>query len=173
MRDADPMGGSGRLFRGTDSGRPEGGGVFGKSQFSIYRPHPAGMAAKPHPERRGSGGVLPAVPAKGDSLSGGGTEARVFFLYLLQLGESGVKPDGGRTSESFVIFPDMEVREMDAVARSVDMVWVTLSAILVIFMQAGFALLEAGSTRMKNAGHIAGKQVLSFALAGIAFWRSE
>ena len=31
---------------------------------------------------------------------------------------------------------------MDAVARSVDMVWVTLSAILVIFMQAGFALLE-------------------------------
>src|SRR5690606_9582139 len=74
------------------------------------------------------------------------------------------------TSESFVIFPDMEVREMDAVARSVDMVWVTLSAILVIFMQAGFALLEAGSTRMKNAGHIAGKQVLSFALAGIAFW---
>ena len=35
---------------------------------------------------------------------------------------------------------------MDAVARSVDMVWVTLSAILVIFMQAGFALLEAGST---------------------------
>lgn len=64
----------------------------------------------------------------------------------------------------------MEVREMDAVARSVDMVWVTLSAILVIFMQAGFALLEAGSTRMKNAGHIAGKQVLSFALAGIAFW---
>ncbi|MEW9032130.1 MAG: ammonium transporter, partial [Planifilum fimeticola] len=59
---------------------------------------------------------------------------------------------------------------MDAVALSVDMVWVTLSAILVIFMQAGFALLEAGSTRMKNAGHIAGKQVFSFALAGIAFW---
>lgn len=59
---------------------------------------------------------------------------------------------------------------MSDIALSVDMVWVTLSAILVIFMQAGFALLEAGSTRMKNAGHIAGKQVFSFALAGIAFW---
>ncbi|MBA4494454.1 ammonium transporter [Paenactinomyces guangxiensis] len=45
-----------------------------------------------------------------------------------------------------------------------------LSAILVIFMQAGFALLEAGSTRMKNAGHIAGKQLLSFSIAALAFW---
>ena len=35
-------------------------------------------------------------------------------------------------------------------------VWIMLGAILVIFMQGGFILLEAGSTRMKNAGHIAG-----------------
>ena len=33
-----------------------------------------------------------------------------------------------------------------------------------MFMQAGFAFLEAGLTRMKNAGHIAGKNVLIFAL---------
>lgn len=45
-----------------------------------------------------------------------------------------------------------------------------LCAILVIFMQAGFALLEAGSTRMKNAGHVAGKQMLSFSLVGLVFW---
>ncbi len=31
-----------------------------------------------------------------------------------------------------------------------DALWVMLSAVLVIGMQAGFALLEAGSTRMKN-----------------------
>src|SRR5690606_1939913 len=53
---------------------------------------------------------------------------------------------------------------------SIDNLWVLLSAILVIAMQAGFALLEAGSTRMKNAGHIAGKQLLSFSIALIAFW---
>jgi Amt family ammonium transporter len=40
----------------------------------------------------------------------------------------------------------------------VDSLWVFVAAVLVIFMQAGFALLEAGSTRMKNAGHIAAKQ---------------
>ena len=35
-------------------------------------------------------------------------------------------------------------------------VWVVIAAILVMFMQAGFAFLEAGLTRMKNAAHIAG-----------------
>ncbi|HET7627109.1 MAG TPA: ammonium transporter [Bacillales bacterium] len=51
-----------------------------------------------------------------------------------------------------------------------DSLWVMVAAVLVIGMQAGFALLEAGSTRMKNAGHVAGKQLLSFAIASIAFW---
>ncbi|MEB3100233.1 ammonium transporter [Paenibacillaceae bacterium T2] len=53
---------------------------------------------------------------------------------------------------------------------AVDSVWVMLAAVLVIFMQAGFALLEAGSTRMKNAGHVAGKTILTFGLAAVAFW---
>ena len=59
---------------------------------------------------------------------------------------------------------------MEKVGLSVDNLWVLLSAILVIAMQAGFVLLEAGSTRMKNAGHIAGKQLLSFSIALLAFW---
>ena len=42
-------------------------------------------------------------------------------------------------------------------------IWVVVTAVLVMFMQAGFAFLEAGLTRMKNAGHIAGKNVLIFA----------
>ncbi|MCJ7842055.1 ammonium transporter [Lederbergia sp. NSJ-179] len=49
-------------------------------------------------------------------------------------------------------------------------VWVMLGAILVIFMQGGFILLEAGSTRMKNAGHIAGKTIFSFGVASLVFW---
>jgi Amt family ammonium transporter len=48
--------------------------------------------------------------------------------------------------------------------------WVMLSAILVIFMLGGFILLEAGSTRMKNAGHIAGKTIFTFGLAALIFW---
>ena len=48
--------------------------------------------------------------------------------------------------------------------------WVMISAILVILMMGGFILLEAGSTRMKNAGHIAGKTVFTFGLASLVFW---
>ncbi|MFS0861221.1 ammonium transporter [Fredinandcohnia sp. 179-A 10B2 NHS] len=49
-------------------------------------------------------------------------------------------------------------------------VWVMLGAVLVIFMLGGFILLEAGSTRMKNAGHIAGKTIFTFGLASLVFW---
>jgi ammonium transporter, Amt family len=49
-------------------------------------------------------------------------------------------------------------------------VWVILAAILVMFMQAGFAFLEAGLTRMKNVGHIAAKNVLIFALASLIYF---
>ena len=49
-------------------------------------------------------------------------------------------------------------------------IWVVITAVLVMFMQAGFAFLEAGLTRMKNAGHIAGKNVLIFGLCSIVYW---
>ncbi len=48
--------------------------------------------------------------------------------------------------------------------------FVFMAAMLVFFMQAGFALLEAGSVRMKNAGHIAGKTVLTLGIAIVVFW---
>ena len=49
-------------------------------------------------------------------------------------------------------------------------IWVVLAAILVMFMQAGFAFLEAGLTRMKNAAHIAGKNVLIFGVCSLVYW---
>src|SRR5436190_3229974 len=49
-------------------------------------------------------------------------------------------------------------------------VWVVVAAVLVMFMQAGFAFLEAGLTRMKNAAHIAGKNVLIFGLCSLVYW---
>jgi Amt family ammonium transporter len=55
-----------------------------------------------------------------------------------------------------------------AVAAST--IWVVIAAVLVMFMQAGFAFLEAGLTRMKNVGHIAAKNVLIFALASIVYY---
>lgn len=48
--------------------------------------------------------------------------------------------------------------------------WVMVSSVLVILMIGGFILLETGSTRMKNAGHIAGKTILAFGISSIVFW---
>jgi Amt family ammonium transporter len=48
--------------------------------------------------------------------------------------------------------------------------WVMLGSVLVILMIGGFILLETGSTRMKNAGHIAGKTILTFGIGSIVFW---
>jgi Amt family ammonium transporter len=45
-----------------------------------------------------------------------------------------------------------------------------VSSVLVILMIGGFILLETGSTRMKNAGHIAGKTILAFGISSIVFW---
>ena len=61
----------------------------------------------------------------------------------------------------------MSTKEL-AIATST--VWVVIAAVLVMFMQAGFAFLEAGLTRMKNVGHIAAKNVLIFSLASVVYY---
>ena len=61
----------------------------------------------------------------------------------------------------------MSLEELGFAASTI---WVVLAAILVIFMQAGFAFLEAGLTRMKNVGHIAAKNVLILAIVSIVYY---
>ena len=53
---------------------------------------------------------------------------------------------------------------------SVDTIWVLLGAVLVFFMQAGFAMVETGMTRAKNAGNIVMKNMMDLSLGTIAFW---
>src|SRR2546429_7771113 len=56
------------------------------------------------------------------------------------------------------------------VVLAANTIWVVVAAVLVMFMQAGFALLEAGLARMKNAAHIAGKNVLVFGVCSLVYW---
>ena len=51
-----------------------------------------------------------------------------------------------------------------------DTIWVLLGAVLVFFMQPGFAMVETGFTRAKNAGNIIMKNFMDFALGSIVFW---
>src|SRR3954464_6858918 len=49
-------------------------------------------------------------------------------------------------------------------------VWVIVAAILVMFMQAGFAFLEIGFSRGKNAGSVIAKILTNFSIAGLCYW---
>ncbi|MCQ2145204.1 MAG: ammonium transporter [Bacteroidales bacterium] len=51
-----------------------------------------------------------------------------------------------------------------------DTVWVLLAAMLVFFMQPGFALVEAGFTRSKNTANILMKNFVDFMLGSVLFW---
>jgi Amt family ammonium transporter len=51
-----------------------------------------------------------------------------------------------------------------------DYVWTLLAAALVFFMQAGFAMVETGFTRAKNAVNILMKNMMDFAMGSIAYW---
>ena len=53
---------------------------------------------------------------------------------------------------------------------AIDTLWILMAAVLVFFMQPGFAMLEAGLTRAKNAGNIVMKNFMDFALATLVFW---
>ncbi|MDR2120249.1 MAG: ammonium transporter [Tannerella sp.] len=55
-------------------------------------------------------------------------------------------------------------------AISLDTVWVLLAAMLVFFMQPGFALVEAGFTRTKNTANILMKNFLDFMLGALLFF---
>jgi len=48
--------------------------------------------------------------------------------------------------------------------------WVLVAAILVMFMQGGFAMLEIGFVRGKNSGSVVAKILVNFAICAIVFW---
>lgn len=53
---------------------------------------------------------------------------------------------------------------------SVDALWTVIAAILVFWMQAGFALVEAGFTRAKNVVNILMKNLMDFCIGSLVFW---
>ncbi|NOX96645.1 MAG: ammonium transporter [Nitrospirae bacterium] len=55
-------------------------------------------------------------------------------------------------------------------AVAIDTVWVMLTAFLVFFMQAGFAMLEAGFVRAKNVANVLMKNLMDFSFASIIYW---
>jgi len=69
-----------------------------------------------------------------------------------------------------VVSPESNKTAIDLVQAHADYVWTLVAAALVFFMQAGFALVEAGFTRAKNAVNIMMKNLMDFSVGSLAFW---
>lgn len=53
---------------------------------------------------------------------------------------------------------------------AVSTIWIMVGTVLIFFMQAGFAMLETGMTRVKNAGNIAMKNLVDYCIGSVTFW---
>lgn len=58
----------------------------------------------------------------------------------------------------------------DQIQAAFDAIWLVVCAALVFFMQAGFAMVEIGLTRAKNAGNIIMKNLLDFSVGALMYW---
>ncbi len=59
---------------------------------------------------------------------------------------------------------------IDLVQDHANFLWTLVAAALVFFMQAGFAMVESGFTRAKNAVNIMMKNLMDFSMGTLAFW---
>jgi Amt family ammonium transporter len=59
---------------------------------------------------------------------------------------------------------------INALTIALDTLWVMIAAFLVFFMNLGFAMVESGLCRAKNAVNILAKNFIVFAIASISFW---
>jgi len=60
--------------------------------------------------------------------------------------------------------------DITTLTASVDTFWILITGALVFFMQAGFALVEAGFTRSKNTTNILFKNLMDFCIGTVVFW---
>lgn len=88
---------------------------------------------------------------------------KYLFLLLLTVPAVIIAQDSPPTVES-------NVQKIAEVQTHADYVWTLMAAFLVFFMQAGFAMVEAGLTRSKNTVNILMKNLLDFSIGSLVYW---
>jgi ammonium transporter, Amt family len=112
-------------------------------------------------------------------------EGPVLPPYFAPTGDSGLWPDSAGGNAGYWTTPsDGPVGDgdpatktpgnlYDRIARnlfSINMMWVLLAGALVMFMQAGFMMVETGLCRAKNAAHTSAMNLMVYPLGCLAFW---
>ncbi len=75
---------------------------------------------------------------------------------------------------ALALIPSVALAADDTATKSAgvaaDTVWVIVAGVLVLFMQAGFAMLEVGFARMKNVGTIVAKIIVNLSISSVMYW---
>ena len=94
--------------------------------------------------------------------------------YLIAAGNTAVvlavEPAAPPAQETAAAPAAAEAPTPAEVQKNLDFVWTLVAAFLVFFMQAGFAMVESGFTRAKNAVNIMMKNLMDFSAGSIAFF---
>lgn len=72
--------------------------------------------------------------------------------------------------ETLTVVPEVIETAGIGLDISINNIWLLLATFLVMFMQPGFALVEAGFTRSKNTANIIMKNLMDFAIGSITYW---
>jgi Amt family ammonium transporter len=84
----------------------------------------------------------------------------LFLIFTVTIAWAGEDPPSALSNKEAI----------DLVQAHADYLWTLIAAALVFFMQAGFALVESGFTRAKNAVNILMKNLMDFSMGTLAFW---
>ena len=134
-------------------------------------------------ERTWRGGPAPVVPGSGTTglrarlQSGSGSAPAPARAGLRRKAAAGAglaalgvlalaAPALGQAQDETLAAPD----QVTALGTQVNLLWVVIGAVLVIFMQAGFALVETGFCRAKHAAHVVATNFAVFGLGFIGFF---
>ncbi len=83
---------------------------------------------------------------------------------------TGASTTGQLTLDNGKVTNDTLTRDVALIKINTNMVWLMLGGFLVMFMQCGFALLETGLCRAKNAAHTMGMNFVVYATGMLGFW---
>jgi UTP:GlnB (protein PII) uridylyltransferase len=139
--------------------------LFFKVRHILNKGELATPAAAEVVEKKKKGVLHSDVSLSGKALETLFDQIKILFMIVAMLGIP-VMVWAGKDVPTVV----SNAEAIKGVQAHADYVWTLVAAALVFFMQPGFAMVEAGFTRAKNAVNILMKNLLDFSMGSIFFW---
>jgi Amt family ammonium transporter len=135
------------------------------SPFSEAISAPAPSALVPEVAPTPTAAPTPQVPDSVASSPGANAGAAKDLTWPIPADSSSINPAGKNT-----VTMDELIQNVAHNKISINIIWTLLCGFLIMFMQAGFALVETGLCRAKNAAHVMSTNFMIYALGMLGFW---